>query len=184
MKWPNPLQYKKQLLAKYLQKIDYLYIIDDCPDMKTVYSNYSYKPLSDKASKTLTIVLFCLAVIFFTVYVFHSGKWLKPVAQILSYIFYWSAFFLLTRYSLKCEVDDEQRTLKVPSSEGNKPILIDNIDKITRHTSKKGKFRYLNIHEKGVRYAIIRLRESISDQLISELTTLNPSIKVKTVNYN
>ncbi|MBP5334291.1 MAG: hypothetical protein J6Y61_00695 [Bacteroidales bacterium] len=128
--------------------------------MKTVYSNYSYKPLSDKASKTLTIVLFCLAVIFFTVYVFHSGKWLKPVAQILSYIFYWSAFFLLTRYSLKCEVDDEQRTLKVPSSEGNKPILIDNIDKITR------------------------LRESFSDQLISELTTLNPSIKVNTVNYS
>ena len=151
--------------------------------MISVFSNYSYRPLSKEAARKLSIVLFCLAFVFLALYIYFT-HWLRYVALVLCYLCYFVGFFLITEYSTSCEVDDEQHTLKLPTLEGRKPMQIDNIDIVTRHTSKKGKFRYLNIHEKGVRFAIIRLKESIADQLIAKLLEVNPHIQVKTANYS
>ena len=62
-------------------------------------------------------------------------------------------------------------------------MMVADIDRITRVTNKKGKLRYLNIHEAGVRFVDVRLFPAQADRLIEHLVRLNPNITVQDRNY-
>ena len=62
-------------------------------------------------------------------------------------------------------------------------MMIADIDRITRVTNRKGKLRYLNIHEAGVRFVDVRLLPAQSEALIAHLVRINPSITVQDRNY-
>ena len=93
-----------------------------------------------------------------------------------------AALVLLPLTSVKCTVDDEAGTLITPENKKN-PMLIANIDRITRVTNRKGRLRYLNIHEAGVRYVNVQLLPTQAGNLIQHLCRINPAIKVQDRNY-
>lgn len=84
--------------------------------------------------------------------------------------------------TVKCTVDEEDETLFTPENK-KVPMKIADIDRITRVTNRKGKLRYLNIHEAGVRFVDVRLFPSQAEALISHLLRINPSITVQDKNY-
>ena len=104
---------------------------------------------------------------------------------ILRLILYLAAVCAMVWFPLgtvKCTVDDEEGTLFTPENK-KEPMKIADIDRITRVTNRKGKLRYLNIHEAGVRFVDVRLLPAQSEALISHLVRINPSIKVLDRNY-
>jgi hypothetical protein len=145
--------------------------------MKTTYSNV-------KNPKRLTWILGSAAVVGYVAYIAmmgidHTG-W-----QILRMILYMVAIFAVVwipLVSVKCTVDDEEGTLFTPENR-KQPMMIADIDRITRVTNKKGKVRYLNIHEAGVRFVDVRLFPAQSEALIEQLVRINPNITVQSKNY-
>jgi hypothetical protein len=146
-------------------------------DMKTTYSNV-------KNPKRLTWMLGSVVIVGYVSYIAmigidHTG-W-----QILRMILYLAAIIALVwipLVSVRCTVDDEEGMLFTPENR-KMPMMIADIDRITRVTNKKGKVRYLNIHEAGVRFVDVRLFPVQSEALIEHLVRINPNIKVQSKNY-
>ena len=84
--------------------------------------------------------------------------------------------------TVKCTVDDEKGTLFTPENKQN-PMMVADIDRIIRVINRKGKLRYLNIHEAGVRFVDVRLLSAQAEALISHLVRINPSITVLDRHY-
>lgn len=148
--------------------------------MKTTYSNV-------KNPKRLTWILSLVVLVGYAAYIAyffliekdHTG-W-----QILLMILYLAgiaALVWIPLTSIKCTVDDEAGTLITPENKKN-PMRIADIDRITRVTNRKGKLRYLNIHEAGVRFVDVRLFPAQAENLIQHLLRINPAIKVQDKNY-
>ncbi len=145
--------------------------------MKTSYSNV-------KNPKRLSWILGSTVVVGYVAYfamigIDHTG-W-----QILRMILYMIAIIALVwipLVSVKCTVDEEEGTLFTPENK-KRPMRIADIDRITRVTNRKGKLRYLNIHEAGVRFVDVRLLPAQADALIGHLVRINPDITVQSRNY-
>ncbi|MBO4842123.1 MAG: hypothetical protein J5478_01955 [Bacteroidales bacterium] len=145
--------------------------------MKTTYSNV-------KNPKRLTWILGSVVIVGYVAFIAmigidHTG-W-----QILRMVLYLAAIVALVWIpltSVKCTVDDEEGTLTTPENR-KWPIKIADIDRITRVTNKKGKLRYLNIHEAGVRFVDVKLLPAQADALIEHLVRINPGITVQNRNY-
>jgi len=148
--------------------------------MKTTYSNV-------KNPKRLTWILSLVVLVGYAAYIAyffliekdHTG-W-----QILLMILYLAgiaALVWIPLTSIKCTVDDEAGTLITPENKKN-PMRIADIDRITRVTNRKGKLRYLNIHEAGVRFVDVRLFPAQAERLIEHLVRINPNITVQSRNY-
>lgn len=145
--------------------------------MKTTYANV-------KHPDRLGWVLGIAALVGFAVYIALVGIqqgfwfWFRMFVYLLA-IFCVSYLPFAT---VKCTVDDEEETLFTPENKKS-PIMVKDIDRITRVTNRKGRLRYLNIHEAGVRFVDVRLLPARSDALVAQLTSLNPAIKVETRSY-
>ncbi len=145
--------------------------------MKTSYSNV-------KNPKRLSWILGSTVVVGYAAYfamigIDHTG-W-----QILRMVLYMIAIIALVwipLVSVKCTVDEEEGTLFTPESK-KQPMMIADIDRITRVTNRKGKLRYLNIHEAGVRFVDVRLLSTQADALIGHLVRINPGITVQSRSY-
>ena len=148
--------------------------------MKTTYSNV-------KNPKRLTWILSLVVLIGYAAYIAyflliekdHTG-W-----QILLMILYLAgiaALVWIPLTSIKCTVDDEAGTLITPENKKN-PMRIADIDRITRVTNRKGKLRYLNIHEAGVRFVDVHLFPAQTENLIQHLLRINPNITVQDKHY-
>ena len=148
--------------------------------MKTTYSNV-------KNPKRLTWILSLVVLVGYAAYIAyffliekdHTG-W-----QILLMILYLAgiaALVWIPLTSIKCTVDDEAGTLITPENKKN-PMRIADIDRITRVTNRKGKLRYLNIHEAGVRFVDVRLFPTQTENLIQHLLRINPNITVQDKHY-
>ena len=145
--------------------------------MKTTYANV-------KHPERLAWILGTVAVLGFVAYVAMVGI-KHPFWQIFRLILYMAAIAAMNWLwwgTVKCTVDDEAGTLITPENK-KEPMYIKNIDRITRVTNKKGKVRYLNIHEAGVRFVDVRLFPAQTESLIEHLVRINPSIKVQDKNY-
>ena len=148
--------------------------------MKTTYSNV-------KNPKRLTWILSLVVLVGYAAYIAyffliekdHTG-W-----QILLMILYLAgiaALVWIPLTSIKCTVDDEAGTLITPENKKN-PMRIADIDRITRVTNRKGKLRYLNIHEAGVSFVDVRLFPTQTENLIQHLLRINPNITVQDKHY-
>lgn len=141
--------------------------------MVTTYANV-------KHPERLAWILGTVTVVGFAAYVAMVGI-KHPFWQIVRMVLYLAAILSCSWFwwgIVKCTVDDEAGTLFTPENK-KEPIYVRNIDRITRVTDKKGKLRYLNIHEAGVRFVDIKLLPAQSENLVRHLTLLNPSIKVQ-----
>ena len=148
--------------------------------MKTTYSNV-------KNPKRLTLILSLVVIAGYAAYLAyfalidkdHTG-W--QIVLMLLYLAGIAALVWIPLTSVKCTVDDEAGTLITPENKKN-PMRIADIDRITRVTNRKGKLRYLNIHEAGVRFVDVRLFPAQAENLIQHLLRINPAIKVQDKNY-
>ena len=148
--------------------------------MKTTYSNV-------KNPKRLTWILSLVVIIGYAAYIAYIAMMgvSHPGWQILMMILYLAgiaAFVWIPLTSVKCSVDDEEGTLFTPENK-KVPMTVADIDRITRVTNRKGKLRYLNIHEAGVRFVDVRLLPAQAENLIQHLLRINPNIKVESKNY-
>lgn len=155
--------------------------------MKTVYSNAQ----NPKLMGWLTGIFIVLAI---AAYIFYVAGWpsgdasgndrssLFQSAMFIFYIvFYASSFYTMYKTS-KCVVDDEEGTLTAPENK-KRPMKISDIDKITFCVTKKGRLRYLLIHEKGVQFISVRLSRKLSDRMVAHLLEINPAIETATKDY-
>ena len=148
--------------------------------MKTTYSNV-------KNPRRLTWILSLVVIIGYAAYIAYIAMMgvSHPGWQILMMILYLAgiaAFVWIPLTSVKCSVDDEEGTLFTPENK-KVPMMVADIDRITRVTNRKGKLRYLNIHEAGVRFVDVRLLPAQAENLIQHLLRINPNIKVESKNY-
>ena len=148
--------------------------------MKTTYSNV-------KNPRRLTWILSLVVIIGYAAYIAYIAMMgvNHPGWQILMMILYLAgiaAFVWIPLTSVKCTVDDEEGTLFTPENK-KVPMMVADIDRITRVTNRKGKLRYLNIHEAGVRFVDVRLLPAQAENLIQHLLRINPNIKVESKNY-
>lgn len=148
--------------------------------MKTTYSNV-------KNPKRLTWILSLTVIAGYAAYTVNFALIEKEhigwqIVLSFLYIAGIAALALVPLTSVKCTVDDEAGTLITPENKKN-PMLIANIDRITRVTNRKGRLRYLNIHEAGVRYVNVQLLPTQAGNLIQHLCRINPAIKVQDRNY-
>lgn len=148
--------------------------------MKTTYSNV-------KNPKRLTWILSLVVIIGYAAYIAYIAMMgvNHPGWQILMMILYLAgiaAFVWIPLTSVKCSVDDEEGTLFTPENK-KVPMMVADIDRITRVTNRKGKLRYLNIHEAGVRFVDVRLFPAQAENIIQHLLRINPNIKVESKNY-
>ena len=89
---------------------------------------------------------------------------------------------MIPLWSVKCTVDDEAETLTTPENK-KLPMKIADIDRVTRVTNRRGRLRYLNIHETGVRFVDVKLLPAQAERLIRHLVQINPNLKVQDRNY-
>ena len=148
--------------------------------MKTTYSNV-------KNPKRLTWILSLVVLVGYAAYIAyffliekdHTG-W--QIVLMILYLAGIAALVWIPLTSIKCTVDDEAGTLITPENKKN-PMRIADIDRITRVTNRKGKLRYLNIHEAGVRFVDVRLFPTQTENLIQHLLRINPNITVQDKHY-
>ena len=148
--------------------------------MKTTYSNV-------KNPKRLTWILSLVVLIGYAAYIAyflliekdHTGWQFLLMTLYLAGI---AALVWIPLTSVKCTVDDEAGTLITPENKKS-PMRIGDIDRITRVTNRKGKLRYLNIHEAGVRFVDVRLFPTQTENLIQHLVRINPNITVQDKHY-
>ncbi len=148
--------------------------------MKTTYSNV-------KNPKRLTWILSLAVIAGYAAYTVNFALIEKEhigwqIVLMFLYMAGLAALVLLPLTSVKCTVDDETGTLITPENKKN-PMLIADIDRITRVTNRKGRLRYLNIHEAGVRYVNVQLLPAQAGNLIQHLCRINPAINVQNRNY-
>ena len=145
--------------------------------MKTTYSNA-------KHPERMAWILGSVAAVGFVAYIALVGA-KNPGWQIVRMVLYLAAIVAINWLILgtvKCTVDDEDGTLFTPENK-KQPMMIADIDRLTRVTNKKGKLRYLNIHEAGVRFVDVRLFPAQAERLIEHLVRINPNITVQSRNY-
>ena len=148
--------------------------------MKTTYSNV-------KNPKRLTWILSLAVIAGYAAYTVNFALIEKEhigwqIVLMFLYMAGLAALVLLPLTSVKCTVDDEAGTLITPENKKN-PMLIANIDRITRVTHRKGRLRHLTLHEAGVRYVNVQLLPTQAGNLIQHLCRINPAIKVQDRNY-
>lgn len=145
--------------------------------MITTYANV-------KHPDRLTWILGIAAIGGFAAYLALIGI-KSPVWQSIRLALYLIGIFavsMIPLWSVKCTVDDEAETLTTPENK-KLPMKIADIDRVTRVTNRRGRLRYLNIHEAGVRFVDVKLLPAQAERLIRHLVQINPNIKVQDRNY-
>ena len=78
--------------------------------------------------------------------------------------------------------DDEADTI-IDSRQKNYPLSLSGITTVTYNENKKGRFRYLLIHDAGVGFMQIRTSKENADKMTAQILKANPSAEVKHANY-
>lgn len=148
--------------------------------MKHVYSNGS----DPKAAGWLAGCFLAVGIASYILYIaFSSDKDDFSLIFELVYMLFWGLSWYFIWKSTKCEIDDEAGTLIVPECK-KYPIKIADIDTVTYCQTKRGRLRYITIHEKGTRFANVSLTRRKAEGMVAHLLRLNPSITTKVINYS
>lgn len=145
--------------------------------MKTTYANVRHP---DRLTWILSIVTIGAFAAYLAMIGIKSSVWQS--VRLALYLVGIFAVNWIPLCSIKCTVEDEAATLTTPENKKS-PMKIADIDRITRIVNRKGRLRYLNIHETGVRFVDVRLLPAQAERLIRHLVQINPNIKVQDRNY-
>jgi hypothetical protein len=143
--------------------------------MKTVYSNTRHP----KLIKWSCIVVGIISVACMVLYAVLKGEtYLFTAAYTLAYSAGMFAVYKLSTYIF----DDEADTITF-SQQKKYPLRLSDITTITYNESKKGRFRYLLIHDSGVGFMQIRTTRENADKMTEQILAANPAAEVKHANY-
>ena len=143
--------------------------------MKTVYKNTS-RP---KLIKWLCIGIGILGVVSLVLYIILSQE--SYMFSLFTNLVLWS--WLFAEYKLSTiTIDDEADTI-VDSRQKKYPLRLSGITTVTYNENKKGKFRYLLIHDAGVGFMQIRTTKENADRMTAQILKANPSAEIKHANY-
>ena len=145
--------------------------------MKTVYSNTSHP----KLIKWLLAISVVIGIVLFAAYIIWYNEYLFSL-YFISFILLETSVILWPYYLSEYIIDDENDTL-VNSQNKKYPLHISELATIDYKENKRGKFRYLFLHDKGVGFMRINISRKKADFIVAQLTALNPSIEVKRTSY-
>ncbi len=78
---------------------------------------------------------------------------------------------------------DEEADTIIDSRQKKYPLRLSGITTVTYNENKKGKLRYLLIHDAGVGFMQIRTSKDNADRMIAQILKANPSAEIKHANY-
>lgn len=143
--------------------------------MKTVYANTRHP----KFVLWSCIVAAVLAVACFVLYfIFYNETYLFSLAYLIVYCAVFYGMYKLSTYTF----DDEADTITF-SQQKKYPLRISRLTTATYNENKKGKFRYLLLHDDGVGFMQIRTSRENADKMVAQILAANPSVEVKHANY-
>ena len=115
-----------------------------------------------------------------TIVYFAMGSWYRFYGILYIMISISQGLLVYDAYGLS--VDEENRTI-ISKADKKHPIDIMKIDRIARHVSKKGKLRYITVHEAGVRYEDLGLGPDDDAAFFSQLKSIKPDIEIVEYEY-
>lgn len=143
--------------------------------MKTVYSNTKHPKLIKGSCIAAGIIGVVCLVLYLTMtqefYMFSS----------FYMIFYFVIMFGV--YKLNSYTIDEEADTITFNQQKKYPLHLSGITKITYYETKKGKFRYLFLHDAGTGFMEIRTSKENADKIAAQILAINPAAAVKHVNY-
>ncbi|MBQ9451010.1 MAG: hypothetical protein IJU34_06830 [Bacteroidales bacterium] len=143
--------------------------------MKTVYSN-TQRP---KLVKWACIGVGILGVVSLVLYVIFSQE--SYLFSLFTNLVLGSVFF--ADLKLATVTFDEEADTIVDSRQKKYPLHLSGITTVTYFENKKGKFRYLFIHDAGVGFMQIRTSKENADRMTAQILKANPSAEIKHANY-
>ena len=143
--------------------------------MKTVYSNTRHP----KLIKWSCIVIGVIGLVCLVLYVTMTQEfYMFSFFYTIIYFAIMFGIYKLNSYT----IDDEEDTITF-SQQKKYPLRLSNITKITYYETKKGKFRYLFLHDTGVGFMEIRTSKENADKMTAQILAVSPSAEVKHINY-
>ena len=143
--------------------------------MKTVYANTKHP----KLILWSCIVIGAAGLTCLVLYIAQKGEtYLFSAFYSLAYIAIFFGIYKLNTYT----VDDEADTITF-SQQKEYPLRLSDIKSIIYMESKKGRFRYLFIHDSGLGFLEIRTSKSNADRIVAQILKANPDAKVEHANY-
>ena len=91
--------------------------------------------------------------------------------------------FFFADYKLATITFDDEADTIIDSRQKNYPLSLSGITTVTYNENKKGRFRYLLIHDAGVGFMQIRTSKENADKMTAQILKANPSAEVKHANY-
>ena len=143
--------------------------------MKTVYKNTS-RP---KLIKWGCIGFGILGVVSLVLYIILTQE--SYLFSLFTNLLLWS--WLFAEYKLATITFDDEADTIVDSRQKNYPLRLSGITTVSYNENKKGKFRYLLIHDAGVGFMQIRTSKENADRMTAQILKANPSAEVKHCNY-
>lgn len=129
---------------------------------------------------TIGVILLCLGLFLIGTAIDSESGWTlaAQIAYTLAMCFYsWGVW-----KSQYCIIDDEKRII-FNGDNRKYPIEIDKISHIIMNESKKGKFRFILVHDTGVKFIKVPTRRSNAEKIKSKILELNPSVEVRITHY-
>ena len=143
--------------------------------MKTVYSNTRHPKLIKWSCIVIGVIgLVCLVLYITMTQEFYMFSFFYTII----YFAIMFGIYKLNSYT----IDDEEDTITF-SQQKKYPLRLSNITKITYYETKKGKFRYLFLHDTGVGFMEIRTSKENADKMVAQILAASPAAEVKHVNY-
>ena len=143
--------------------------------MKTVYANTKHP----KLILWSCIVIGAAGLACLVLYIAQKGEtYLFSAFYSLAYIAIFFGIYKLNTYT----VDDEADTITF-SQQKDYPLRLSDIKSVIYKESKKGRFRYLFIHDSGLGFLEIRTSKSNADRIVAQILKANPDAKVEHAHY-
>lgn len=143
--------------------------------MKTVYRNTDRPALI----KWLCIGIGVAGILGYVLYASFTGDWGMFFA---CYVFIYSAILFAQSKLCTYTFDDEEDTI-VCSRQKKYLLRLSDITTVTYNETKKGRLRFLFIHDSGVGFMQIRTTRENADRMAAQILAANPAAEVRHANF-
>lgn len=136
--------------------------------------------MNPKLMTALVVSLVVVSLACFVLFVCLDNDW-SLVFQIAYMLAYAAAFPIINKMNY-CVVDDEKGIVYTHENRKH-PINVPEISYVILNESKRGRFRFLFIHDTGIGFVRIVCKRRTAEAIVAKLRTLNPSFEVRHANY-
>ena len=143
--------------------------------MKTVYANTKHP----KLILWSCIVIGAAGLTCLVLYILQKGEYfLFSAFYSLAYFAIFFGIYKLNTYT----VDDEADTITF-SQQKKYPLRLSDIKSVVYKESKKGRYRYLFIHDSGHGFMEIRTSKDNADSMVDQILKASPDATVEHAHY-